>query len=326
MPTALKMARNAHESDSSIKARDAPEGNSALLAHVKTNRVESKRAIPEQLRRSLDEIFMDADRHGPRLHRVTLRVAPSVALTALMLWVTMNQSWREFVVENTSQRLSDLILVAPVLAAMMILAAVCAPLVRMRALPVVLMGLALLAISSLMVYQGAVVHATVVALCGALLVGVASARIVRRAVWVLPLLLSAGLSDAHSVASGVTENLLSEVQSTAAQPSVVTSTIDPSMISQLDYMVLHVPVATGIWMLGIVDVVAIGLMLALTHLHWRSVSLSALAITAALILAVSAGTAVPVLPVIGIAWIVTNASLVWNSTRFTVRRVTYLGG
>jgi hypothetical protein len=35
---------------------------------------------------------------------------------------------------------------------------------------------------------------------------------------------------------------------------------------------------------------------------------------------------VPVLPLLGLAWVLANARLVWRATRFSLRRLTYLGG
>jgi hypothetical protein len=287
----------------------------------------SVRAVPPQLARARDELFEDADRHGPRFRVLLARVLPAIALLAASLLLTIAAPWRELVTELASPRVADLVLVAPVLASIVLLGAAMAPLARVGAPQLLALGAVLLAAGAALVGDGHVFAAAGPSILGALAVGVASARVVRRAVWALPLLLAAGISDAHSVAFGVTGALVGDAgAATAPVQLAATTSIAPALVERLDLLVLHVPVATGTWLLGIVDVVAIGLLLGLAHLYWRPVPRTALALALALVLAVAIDGVVPVLPLLGVAWVVANGSLVWRSTRFSLRRLTYLGG
>jgi hypothetical protein len=161
---------------------------------------------------------------------------------------------------------------------------------------------------------------------GAMLLGIAASRGVRRAVWALPMLLAAGVSDAQSVRIGVTGRLLDDIGGRASEQLQPTLTIAAAQVARVDLLVAHVPAATGTWLLGLVDVVAIGLLLGLAHLFWLPLGRSAAALAIALAIAVMSGVAVPVLPLLGLAWVLANARLVWRSTRFSLRRLVYLGG
>ena len=102
--------------------------------------------------------------------------------------------------------------------------------------------------------------------------------------------------------------------------------VSAASVTLLDYLVLHVPAATGMWVLGLVDVVALGLLLGLTHLFWLPVPRTAIALGAVLVATIGFGIPIPVLPMLGVAWALVHARLVWRSTRFSVRRLLYLGG
>jgi hypothetical protein len=285
------------------------------------------RAIPAQLAVQRDALFVDADRHGPRSGALAGRVIPAFAALVVMLGASVALPWRELVIGATSPQVADLVLVVPVLVALVLLAAAMAPLARIRVEPLLGLGFALLGIGAWLARDGQLVMGVLPSSLGAVLVGVAAARMVRRAVWALPLLLAAGVSDAHSVAFGVTGSLLAD--GTVAESTVrlaATTSIPTELVQRIDLLVLHVPVATGTWLLGIVDVVAIGMLLGLAHLYWRSLPVTAAALAVVLAGVVAVAAVVPVLPVLGLAWIVANAPLVWRSTRFSLRRLTYLGG
>jgi hypothetical protein len=104
------------------------------------------------------------------------------------------------------------------------------------------------------------------------------------------------------------------------------TSVDAGLVTGVDFVLLHMPVLTGMWVLGFVDVVALGLLLGLTHLFWLPLGRTALALGAALVLTAGIGGPVPVLPALGAAWVVANARLVWRATRFSLRRLMYLGG
>ncbi|MCB0879634.1 MAG: hypothetical protein KDC46_11745 [Thermoleophilia bacterium] len=287
-----------------------------------------ERALPPQLRRACDDLFTDADRHGPRRVALMRRILPAVALLPLAFATTLVEPWRRALVDLVGVDRADVLLVLPVLLAIVIMGAAMAPLARIRTEPLLGGGLVLLAVGAWMVHDGQVAWASMPSAGGALLLGLAAARVVRRAVWALPLLLAAGVSDAHSVAFGVTDRLLDDgVQSTSGGHAVsVSTTIPVGMVERIDLLVLHVPVASGTWMLGLVDVLAIGMLLGLAHLFWLPLGRTAAALAAAVAVSVMIGGAVPVLPLLGVAWVLANARLVWRSTRFSLRRLTYLGG
>lgn len=282
--------------------------------------------MPPAVARSRDELFEDADRHGPRAGALAWRVAPAIVSMLVAVALTTAEPWRRTVIAATTDRMADLVLVVPVLAAIVVLGAAIAPLARIRVEPLLGAGLVLLAAGGWLVLQGLVVLAMPITVVGALCAGVAAARVVRRAVWALPLLLAAGVSDAQSVAFGVTDRLLEGTVDGGTAQVAAATTIPAAMVERLDLLVVHVPVATGTWLLGIVDVVAIGMLLGLAHLYWRSLPKTAIALVAALTIAVGVGSVVPVLPLLGLAWVLANARLVWHSTRFSLRRLTYLGG
>jgi hypothetical protein len=217
----------------------------------------------------------------------------------------------------------------PVLAAVVLLATALAPIARARMEPTLATGLVLLAVSLMFVRDGALVVATGPGVVAAVLLGCVAARAVRRAVWVLPMLLAAAVSDAHSVEQGVTRRLLDDGASSGSGTHAAATAVlqvPAEFVSSVDLFVLHVPAATGTWMLGIVDVVALGLLLGLTHLNWLPLGRTALALGAAVAFTLGASSAVPVLPVLGLAWLLVHARLVWRATRFSLRRLTYLGG
>lgn len=317
MPTKRGMAHHAPKPGSAGALGDRNPGRGEAL---------HERALPELVARRRDELFEDADRHGPRATTLAWRVAPALVAMLVAVALTTAPGWRGAVIAATSDRMADLLLVLPVLVAIVALGAAIAPLARIRVEPLLGAGLVLLAAGGWLVLQGLVVLAMPVTVAGALCAGVAAARAVRRAVWALPLLLAAGVSDAQSVAFGVTDRLLEgTVEGGTAQVAAAT-TIPVGMVDRLDLLVVHVPVATGTWLLGIVDVVAIGMLLGLAHLYWRSLPKTGACLAGALAAAVAIGSVVPVLPMLGVAWVVANAPLVWRSTRFSLRRLTYLGG
>ncbi len=286
------------------------------------------RVLPPVVRAARDALFVDADRHGPRAMALILRVVPALLLVPAALLFASARPVRSWAIDAFSGAVADVVLVAPALVALVLLAAALAPLARTRVEPLLVAGLALLALGAALVERGDLVYAAVPAAYGAAVLGVAAARAVRRAVWALPLVLAAGLSDAHSVAAGVTGRLLDDggVSSSATERLVPTMSVAPGIVERVDLLVLHVPAATGTWMLGLVDVVALGLLLGLAHLFWLPLGRTAVALGAALVAAVALDTTVPVLPLLGIAWVLVNARLVWRSTRFSLRRLTYLGG
>lgn len=275
--------------------------------------------VPAHVRAACDELFTDADRHGPRARELWLRLlAASILMPACILLSTL--------LARSAGGVPDVVAVAPTLVGLAGAGLLLAPLARVPAWPLFAAASACLVPASVLVAGGAVVVAAPIASAGVLLLGLAAARLLYRAVWVLPMLFVAGVSDAQSVQGGVTESLLDDsIGAPAAAASVATS-MSASAIQSIDYLVLHVPTSSGMWILGLVDVLAIGLLLGLTHLYWQPVARTALALLAALVLTVGLGTPVPVLPALGIAWALANASLVWRSTRFTLRRLTYLGG
>ncbi len=287
------------------------------------------RELPPIVRAARDELFADADRHGPRAIALAMRGVPALALVPLALWLAAARPLRSWAIDAFPGSVADVVLVAPALVAFVVLAAALAPLARARVEPLVVSGLGLLALGTWLVDQGDLVVGAVPATYGAALLGVASARAVRRAVWALPLVLAAGLSDAHSVAAGVTGRLLDDGGAAAvagAERVAPMLSVTPDVVQRVDLLVLHVPAATGTWMLGLVDIVALGMLLGLAHLFWLPLGRTALALGVALVAAVALDTTVPVLPLLGVAWVLVNARLVWRSTRFSLRRLTYLGG
>lgn len=285
------------------------------------------RELPPSLRAARDELFRDADRHGPRWQVLARRVVPTLLAMLGALLLAGFQPWRAIVVAAAAPYWSDLILVVPVLVGVVVLAAALAPLARTRVEPLVGIGLVLLATGLWMVSSGVLVPAVVPTTAGALLVGIATARAVRRAVWTLPVLLAAGVSDVHSVEAGVTSRLLDgEAPRHAVEQVDPTLSIAAELVVRADLFLLHLPAATGTWLLGIVDIVAIGMLLGLAHLFWLPLGRTGIALGLALVATVGLGVPAPVLPVLGLAWVLVHARLVWRSTRFSLRRLTYLGG
>ncbi|MCW2949808.1 MAG: hypothetical protein JWN41_821 [Thermoleophilia bacterium] len=275
-----------------------------------------------------DELFRDADRHGPRSRVIARHAAVAAAVLPLVLAVDLAGPWRSALVHHLVARAADLALIAPMLAALVFAASLLAPLARISAWPLAASAVALLAPSVWLTSRGDLVAATVPLALGGLVLGIAFARVMRRAVWALPVLLAAGISDAQSVQGGVTRELLGELggggHSSAAARAV--TSVDPSNVVSIDFLLMHVPVASGVWMLGFVDVLAVGLLLGLTHLFWLPMRRTALALGIALVVTAGLGGPVPVLPALGAAWVLANLELVWRSTRFSLRRLTYLGG
>ncbi len=285
------------------------------------------RELPPLVRDARDDLFTDSDRHGPRAFALAMRVIPALLVLPLAIGLMNVRDVRRLVIDSFPGTVSDVVLVAPALVALVLLAAALAPLARTRVEPLLVGGLALLGLGTWLVDGGMLVVGAVPAAYGAALLGVAAARAVRRAVWTLPLVLAAGLSDAHSVAAGVTGHLLDgSAVGSAVERLEPTMSVAPELVQRVDLLVLHVPAATGTWMLGLVDVVALGLLLGLAHLFWLPLGRTAIALGAALVTAVALATTVPVLPLLGIAWVLVNARLVWRSTRFSLRRLMYMGG
>ncbi|MCW2971977.1 MAG: hypothetical protein JWN72_250 [Thermoleophilia bacterium] len=277
-----------------------------------------------------DELFRDADRHGPRTPVMVLRAAIALPMLAAVLLASTRTPWRSALIDAVPMRIADLLIIAPVLAALVFVATMLAPLARTNAAPLLGMSLLLVGVASWLTRAGSLSLAAFPLAVAGIIVGVVAARALRRAVWALPVLLAAGVSDAQSVRGGVTEDLLSSVATDGSGARVAARTamtsIDPSLVLGIDFLVLHVPVVTGMWLLGFVDVVAVGLLLGLTHLFWLPMGRTALALGAALVLTAGAGAPVPVLPALGAAWVLANLGLVWRSTRFSLRRLMYLGG
>lgn len=284
-------------------------------------------ALPPIVRAARDELFTDSDRHGPRAYALAMRVVPALIVLPLAIGLMNLRDVRRLAIDAFPGAVADVVLVAPALIALVLLAAAFAPLSRTRVEPLLAAGVVLLAVGTWLVEGGMLVVGAIPAAYGAALLGVAAARAVRRAVWTLPLVLAAGLSDAHSVAAGVTGHLLADsAAGSAVERLRPTVRVAPELVQRVDLLVLHVPAATGTWMLGLVDVVALGLLLGLAHLFWLPLGRTALALGAALVTAVALATTVPVLPLLGIAWVLVNVRLVWRSTRFSLRRLMYLGG
>ena len=304
-----------------------PTGDSRMQDEGPRERVRA-RGLPPVVRAARDELFSDADRHGPRPLRLAMRVVPTMLLVPIALALASARPFRSWAIDAFSGPVADVVLVAPALVAFVFLAAALAPLARTRVEPLLAVGVVLLASGAWLVDRGDLVVGAVPAAYGGAMLGVAAARAVRRAVWALPLVLAAGLSDAHSVAAGVTGHLLEDggVTDASTERLAPTLSVAPGIVERVDLLVLHVPAATGTWMLGIVDIVALGLLLGLAHLFWLPLGRTAIALGAALVTAVALDTTVPVLPLLGIAWVLVNARLVWRSTRFSLRRLMYLGG
>lgn len=274
-----------------------------------------------------DALFRDADRHGPRAGTLVRRAAPGLALVPAALAAATWEPLRRIAIGALQPATADLLLVAPMLLALSLLGAALAPLARTHVAPLLGAGTALCGSGAWLVLQGQLAWATVPSAIGAALLGIAAARAVRRAVWALPLLAAAGVSDAHSVAVGVTDRLLDGTATGVAATDVVPVTsVAPELVQRIDLLVLHVPAASGTWLLGTVDVVAIGMLLGLAHLYWLPLGRTTAAVAFALATAVALGGAVPVLPLLGMAWVAVHARLVWRATRFSLRRLTYLGG
>jgi hypothetical protein len=293
-----------------------------------SQRAANRGELPPHVRAARDELFVDADQHGPRWPDLVRRVLPITPVVPATIALAAWPAWRSLVEAACPARIADVVLVAPMLAGLVLLAAMLAPLARVRVEPLVGSGLVLLAVMTWLVRQGDIVAAAVPAMVGALLLGIAASRAVRRAVWLFPVLLAAGVSDAQSVQSGVTNRLLSDGahEHASSVTAAATLSIPHDLIARVDLLVLHLPAASGTWLLGIVDVAAIGMLLGLTHLHWLPMARTAVAVGVALIVTVGMGVPVPVLPMLGVAWMLVHARLVWQSTRFSMRRLIYLGG
>ncbi|MCW2960386.1 MAG: hypothetical protein JWM90_773 [Thermoleophilia bacterium] len=289
----------------------------------------SERAVPQQVADARDQLFRDADQHGPRAGELARRGLVASLVVPIALALAAWQPWRVFVIDLVPVAVADAALLVPVLASLVLLAALLAPLARMSFLPLIAVTIPLLAASTWLVSIGSIVLAAVPGTLGATILGLAAARALQRAVWALPVLLAAGISDTQSVRGGVTQELLDGAGVGAAVADVTSSAtvrIAPDLVASIDFVVLHIPVASGTWMLGLVDVVALGLLLGLSHLFWLPVTRSAVALGVALVATHLVDTPIAVLPVLGIAWVLVNAPLVWRSTRFSVRRLMYLGG
>lgn len=315
------MARPRNDSSAARKSA-RPGGASANAA--------ATRQLPMQVARARDELFADADRHGPRFGDVVRRAIPALAALPLAVALAAVEPWRGLLAGALDPAVVDVLLVAPVIAALAFAAGAIAPLARCSAPSLLLVALPLLGLMGVLVRDGALALATIPGAFGSLLLGIVAARTLRRAVWALPVLLAAGISDAQSFQGGVTRRLLEE--GVAGGGSTAAARLEPllrvpaELVASVDFFVLHVPVASGTWLLGLVDVVALGVLLGLTHLYWLPPARTALALGAVLVLVLATGSAMPVLPLLGIAWAMVHVRLVWRSTRFSLRRLTYLGG
>ena len=282
---------------------------------------------PATVHAARDRLFAAADMHGPRWPALVNRTVPAVLAFSFVQLLASTEPWRRLVIDASGDSGSDLVLVVPVLVAIALLALALAPLARTRIEPLLGSSLLLLGIGVVLVRDGWLVAAAVPSTIGAALLGIAAARAVRRAVWTLPLLIAAGASDAHSVSAGVTSRLLDNAATGSAVARVEPQLgVAAALVERIDYFVVHVPAATGTWLLGLVDVVAVGLLLGLAHLLWLPTGRTAVALALALSLTIGVGAPVPVLPMLGLAWLLVHARLVWRATRFSLRRLTYLGG
>jgi hypothetical protein len=248
---------------------------------------------------------------------MTIRAVASVVLVPLGITVAA-------VLAQHVGSASDLAIVVPSLAGIVAGGLLLAPLARIRTSALAAVAVLCLVPMAWLVLDGELVLAAPFGAFGALALGLAAARLVYRAVWALPILLVASISDAQSVHGGLTNKLL-DTGSTEAAGHVVTS-IAPSAVQTIDFLVVHVPAHSDLWVLGLVDVLAVGLLFGLTHMYWQPIPRTALALLAALLIAAAASVPVPVIPALGLAWAVANWRLIWRSTRFSLRRLTYLGG
>lgn len=306
-------------------ARD-PEPASAVAEGVRACERARDAMLPPHVRAARDALFEDADRHGPRWPVLVREIVPAMLLFVVAMGATSNVAWRELVAERIPTSAIDLVLVAPVLVAIVLLAAAMAPLARIATSMLLGAGTAFVAGGALLAHGGQLALATVPSAAGMLLLGLAAARGVHRTIWTVPILVAAGISDAWSVQGGLTSRLLPEGAGASVFDPVPTTSVDPSLVTSLDMLVLHIPSLDGTWLLGLVDVLAMGLLFGLAHVFWQPLRRSVLAIGAALVAVVAMGSVLPVLPVLGAAWVLAHAQLVLRSLRFSLRRLTYLGG
>lgn len=278
----------------------------------------------------VDALFRDADRHGPRSSQLIRRAALPLAALPLAIAVALMPVVRDALMQLALPvRAADAVLVVPALAMLLAFGGVCAPLSRLATWRVLVPALVLLAGGEWLVARGALVWSTLPLAIGALLLGIAAARTVRRAVWVLPVLLAAGLSDLQSVRSGTTRQLLDHAGTGSTNLHVAThmsASVPADQVAALDAFVLHLPALSSMWLIGLVDIVAIGLLLGLAHLYWLATRRVAAGLLCVLVVAMLLPGGVPVLPLLGVAFVVVNARLVIHSTRFSLRRLLYLGG
>lgn len=274
----------------------------------------------------LAALFRDADQHGPRGGKLITRLVAPVTVLAVACALAVLPAWRTTVAGAVDGDLARIAFVVPVLAGLLLCAAVLAPLVRVGLLRLLVPAAVTASAGVLLVSDGQLLWSSVPLAGAALLVGAAAARAVRRAVWVLPLLLVAALSDAHSVAAGTTRGLLGADRPAAAEvvAAQLPTRFPPSDVRFIDYVVLHLPSAEGFWMVGLVDIAAISLLLGLSHMYWLPVRRAAPALGAVLAAAAASGATLPLLPLLGVAWLAVNIPLVWRSTVFSVRRALLL--
>jgi hypothetical protein len=283
------------------------------------------------VRARVEQLFADADQHGPRAVELVRRTIVALLVVLGAVALTASSSWRDAIYAAVgSGRVLDPLLVLPVILAMVVAGTLTAPLVRVPAVPLALVSAVLALTAVLFVGRGMLVVGTVPALLAALAAGTLAARAMRRAVWALPMLLAAGVSDARSVSNGITHALLEgAARAGGSAPHTLSAPVlrvPAAAVAQLDYVVIHVPVAHGTWLLGLVDIFAVAVLLGLTYTYWLPQRRTAVALGAVLLGAAALGTTIPMLPLLGAAWVAVHARLVWRSTRFTLRRFTYLGG
>ena len=320
------MAQPAHAPGDDRSDRE-PEMGDAAGGGARPD-VRLRLVVDTALEEARDEFFQNADRHGPRLPDIIRRSAIASAVLPMVLSVATFTPVRAWLSGELSPRAADLALIAPSLAALLVAAAMLAPLARVSVTPLLVAATCLLVPAVWLTSTGAFIAAMLPLALAGLLIGLAGARTMRRAVWALPVLLAAGISDAQSVRGGVTHDLLGAVDGGPTSHTFTTAitSVDPGLVTGIDYLLLHLPVLSGMWVLGFVDVVAVGLLLGLTHLFWLPVGRTSVAIGLALVLTAGIGGPVPVLPALGAAWLLANARLVWRATRFSMRRLMYLGG
>src|SRR5687767_268079 len=89
------------------------------------------RAIPPQVAAARDELFRDADQHGPRVGELARRGLAACLVVPIALALAAWQPWRVLLIDLVPVAVADAAMLVPVLAALGLLAALLAPLARM---------------------------------------------------------------------------------------------------------------------------------------------------------------------------------------------------